>query len=98
MMPDFTKNFEDIRKDNIALVGGKGANLGEMTGAGFPVPPGFCVTTTAYHAFIAPCAPQIYAILEGLDPIDLNSIRAAGTAVRGVMGQQNLPKTQPKPL
>ncbi|MDE2588071.1 MAG: phosphoenolpyruvate synthase, partial [Patescibacteria group bacterium] len=33
-------------------VGGKGANLGEMTQAGFPVPPGFIVTAQAYREFI----------------------------------------------
>jgi len=32
----------------LALVGGKAANLGELTGAQLPVPPGFCVTTIAY--------------------------------------------------
>ncbi|HCI79646.1 MAG TPA: phosphoenolpyruvate synthase, partial [Ktedonobacter sp.] len=32
----------------LVLVGGKAANLGELTGAQLPVPPGFCVTTTAY--------------------------------------------------
>src|ERR1051326_5849201 len=32
----------------IPLVGGKAANLGELTHAGFPVPDGFCVTTAAY--------------------------------------------------
>lgn len=31
----------------LALVGGKGANLGRMARAGFPVPPGFLITTTA---------------------------------------------------
>ena len=35
--------FKDIRKADIPLVGGKGANLGEMTHAGIPVPNGFCV-------------------------------------------------------
>ncbi|MGH3871079.1 MAG: PEP/pyruvate-binding domain-containing protein [Pseudonocardiaceae bacterium] len=33
----------------LAVVGGKAANLGELIRAGFPVPPGFCVTTTAYQ-------------------------------------------------
>lgn len=33
----------------LPLVGGKAANLGEMIGAGLPVPPGFCVTTQAYQ-------------------------------------------------
>ena len=38
-----------IRRHMLALVGGKGANLGEMTGARLPVPPGFCITTAAYE-------------------------------------------------
>ena len=36
--------FDEVEKDNIPQVGGKGANLGEMVGAGLPVPPGFCIT------------------------------------------------------
>ncbi|NOR62494.1 MAG: phosphoenolpyruvate synthase [Rhodobacteraceae bacterium] len=90
-MPDFTKRFEAISKNDIALVGGKGANLGEMAGAGFPVPPGFCVTTHAYHAFTEPFSAQIYTPLEGLDPVDLNSVRAAGAAVRALMAEHDLP-------
>src|SRR5437764_4215356 len=37
-----------IRRDSLALVGGKAANLGELISAGLPVPPGFCITTVAY--------------------------------------------------
>jgi phosphohistidine swiveling domain-containing protein len=44
--------FDELRKDDIALAGGKGANLGELSHAGLPVPPGFVVTTTAYDAFV----------------------------------------------
>ncbi len=44
--------FNQITKDNIPQAGGKGANLGEMTQAGFPIPPGFVVTSDAYFAFI----------------------------------------------
>jgi len=91
-MPNLTKSIESIRKGDIAIVGGKGANLGEMTAAGFPVPPGFCVTTEGYHAFIAPFSAQIYTALEGLDPTDLDSIRAAGAKVRGLMAKHELPK------
>src|SRR5260370_39942696 len=40
--------FHDIDASMLAQVGGKAANLGEMVRAGLPVPPGFCVTTTAY--------------------------------------------------
>jgi rifampicin phosphotransferase len=48
----YTAWFGEIRKDDIALVGGKGANLGELSWAGLPVPPGFVVTTGAYDAFV----------------------------------------------
>ena len=44
--------FEDFDKDNINQVGGKGANLGEMTKFGIPVPPGFVVTAQAYFYFL----------------------------------------------
>src|SRR5579884_382823 len=40
--------FEEVDSSHIPQVGGKGANLGELTRAGLPVPPGFCVTTEAY--------------------------------------------------
>ncbi|MBU1879078.1 MAG: hypothetical protein KJ734_09005, partial [Chloroflexi bacterium] len=38
-----------LTRADALLVGGKGANLGELTRAGFPVPPGFCLTTAAYR-------------------------------------------------
>ena len=40
--------FEDVAKGDNVTVGGKGANLGELAGAGLPVPPGFVVTAEAY--------------------------------------------------
>jgi rifampicin phosphotransferase len=48
----YTAWFNEIGKEDIALVGGKGANLGELRRAGLPVPPGFVVTTEAYDAFV----------------------------------------------
>ena len=41
--------FEDIHLSDAPLVGGKGANLGELTQAQLPVPPGFVITSDAYH-------------------------------------------------
>ena len=46
------KFFEEIRKEDVPSVGGKGANLGEMTAAGITVPPGFVVTADAYRLFL----------------------------------------------
>lgn len=44
--------FDEVRKGDVGLVGGKGANLGEMLSAGFPVPYGFVVTSHAYFYVI----------------------------------------------
>lgn len=46
-----TKTFEAISKNDVNLVGGKGASLGEMLNAGLPVPLGFVITTKAYLQF-----------------------------------------------
>jgi pyruvate,water dikinase len=52
MKKSFVVWFKEVDKDDIPLVGGKGANLGEMTKAGFPVPPGFIITSQAYFHFL----------------------------------------------
>jgi pyruvate,water dikinase len=58
--------FNEVTKNDITKVGGKGANLGEMTNAGIPVPPGFIVTAQAYFDFIErnKLQPKIRALLE----------------------------------
>ncbi|MBB5889338.1 PEP/pyruvate-binding domain-containing protein [Kutzneria kofuensis] len=52
-MSTLTLDFARIDGTMLAAVGGKAANLGELTGAGLPVPPGFCVTTEAYRRVAA---------------------------------------------
>src|SRR6476659_1466192 len=48
----FILRFDQLGRDDIALAGGKGANLGELTRAGLPVPPGFVLTTAAYCTYV----------------------------------------------
>ncbi|MFQ5408011.1 MAG: phosphoenolpyruvate synthase [Anaerolineales bacterium] len=76
--------FEKISAADLPLVGGKGANLGEMARAGLPVPPGFCVTTAAFRAFMeaSGAAAATYAALSGLAPADLAGVRMAGARIR----------------
>ncbi len=50
---NFIKQFDELGRDDIYQAGGKGANLGELTRAGLPVPPGFVVVTDAYRAYVA---------------------------------------------
>ena len=56
----YIKSFNDIRKEDIAEAGGKGANLGEMTVAGIPVPPGGVLLSEAY---------DVYMSSNGIDPL-----------------------------
>ena len=63
--------FTDIRATDLPLVGGKGANLGELTHAGFPIPPGFCVTTVAFQQFMDTCPPTLGATAGDITAGDL---------------------------
>lgn len=56
--------FSSLDRGSLAVAGGKAANLGELTRAGFPVPQGFCVTTAAYAVVAGGSA--IGAVLDEL--------------------------------
>jgi len=58
--------FEELDKEDVPLVGGKNANLGEMIKAGIPVPPGFAVSAYAYKRFIEETGikDKIYSIIN----------------------------------
>src|SRR5260221_312446 len=75
--------FGDVGKTDTALVGGKGANLGEMTKAGFPVPPGFIVTANAYYAFIKENNLEI-KIKQLLGHVDYNDQKSLQTAAKRI--------------
>ncbi|MBI4100195.1 phosphoenolpyruvate synthase [Candidatus Microgenomates bacterium] len=69
--------FKEVDKGDVGIVGGKGANLGEMTQMSLPVPPGFIVTAQAYFYFLQAnnLQPKIKEILKNLkisDPTALN--------------------------
>ena len=52
-MDRIIRTFEELGREDVDVAGGKGANLGELTRAGLPVPPGFVLTTAAYREFVA---------------------------------------------
>jgi pyruvate, orthophosphate dikinase len=61
-VPKFVYDFTEGNKDLKDLLGGKGANLAEMTNLGLPVPPGFTITTDACRYYLAEAA-----VPDGLD-------------------------------
>ncbi|MEZ4664356.1 MAG: PEP/pyruvate-binding domain-containing protein, partial [Caldilineaceae bacterium] len=85
--------FTAISAADLPQVGGKGANLGEMTQAGFPVPPGFCVTTSAFRRFVENCADmdELYGALETVRADDLDRARVVGEQVRSRLAKVPIP-------
>ena len=82
----FLKNFTELRKNDVGIAGGKGASLGEMTGSGIPVPPGFVVLAPAFDQFLkeTDLTQEIEAQLDGYPEKkkdypgrSLNALRAA---------------------
>ena len=76
--------FAAIDRSSVTVAGGKAANLGELTQAGFPVPPGFCVTTQAYalvaeEAALGPLLAELVAARAD-DILNLAAIAAEARA------------------
>lgn len=74
----YTVWFADPAGTDLSQVGGKGANLGRLTKAGFVVPPGFVVGTASYNEHIAGLKDKISA---ALGKIDYNNAPALDEAV-----------------
>lgn len=91
-MTPFVLYFDTISAADLAKVGGKGANLGELTRAGFNVPPGFCVGTSAFSHFMAEATQDIYAALENVTLNDIQQLRQVGNEVRTHLKRIPLPE------
>jgi pyruvate,water dikinase len=87
------RGFDDITSKDVRLVGGKGANLGEMTRAGLTVPPGFCLTAAAYREFIsgARASATIGAILAQADLENPEDVEIKTAQLRAFLVAQPMP-------
>ncbi len=92
-MEFFTAVLSDIGLDDVRQVGGKGANLGYLMQAGFPVPPGFCVLASAYEMFLAhnDLERSVQEVIDTLDFNDLGSIEDKAAGIRKQMISSPLP-------
>ncbi len=91
---NYVVGLDEIEQSQVAEVGGKGANLGELSRIdGVRVPPGFCVTADAFREIVA-AAPSLDGVLErlrGLRPDDREAIGAISAEARGVIEEIPLP-------
>ncbi|HEY6827039.1 MAG TPA: phosphoenolpyruvate synthase [Gemmatimonadaceae bacterium] len=85
--------FTTLRRTDVPIVGGKGANLGEMTAAGLPVPPGFVLTIDAYQRFYESNAlrERIADELKHLDADDPAALEASAKRLRQLITDGTVP-------
>jgi len=86
--------FSEVSSPDIGLVGGKGANLGELLKAGLPVPQGFIVTSEAYYEFLK--AHHLDRIIKDhlskLDPEHSKALNAVAEGITETIKKYPLPK------
>ena len=90
---NYIRWFNEIGLSESALVGGKGANLGELTQSGLPVPPGFCITSAAYQDFLISTGlhRSIETLLATIDSADRVDVVDKTAQIRGLIYAQPLP-------
>ncbi len=81
--------FDEVTKNDLRLVGGKGANLGEMTKANIPVPPGFIITTDAYFTFLQRTGIErkIYDLLGPLDVDNIKQLQEVSAEIKKIFSE-----------
>ena len=86
-------SFSELSSADVPYAGGKGANLGQLTRAGFAVPPGFVVGAPAYAAFRlhSGLSERLDNVLAGLDVEDTAALRSAAEQARRAVAESEMP-------
>ena len=93
-------DVNELHVEDIPIVGGKGANLGELTNAGFPVPEAFVLTTAAYDYFIqsSDLMEKVGKELAGIDRNSDDSLAAASDKIRAMFEECEIPQDLKKDI
>jgi pyruvate,water dikinase len=85
--------IDALSRADVPFAGGKGANLGELTAAGLPVPPAFVVGATVYAEFVSRTGlrERLEARLDGLDVDDSAALEAAAHDARALVDAEPVP-------
>ncbi|GEM_PF-94993 len=89
----FIKFFQEISKADVALAGGKGASLGEMTQAGIPVPPGFVILANVFEQFLKESSlhAEIDSILHTVNHEEMHTVENASEKIKALILQADMP-------
>ncbi len=85
--------LEEIRKEDIISVGGKGASLGEMASIGLPVPKAFVVTAQAFRRFLVETGieQKIFSSYENLDVENSEALEKAADGAKDMVMKAKMP-------
>jgi pyruvate,water dikinase len=88
------KTFSQLRVTDVSYAGGKGANLGELSSAGVPIPPGFVVGAPAYGAFCEETGlrERLTKALQGVDEEDTAALATAASVARDALDASPMPE------
>ncbi|TLY03636.1 MAG: phosphoenolpyruvate synthase [Thaumarchaeota archaeon] len=87
-------SLDDLSKEEVGIAGGKGANLGEMRKAGFPVPDGFVVTTEAFELFAREndLEKKVGWLLAKIDANNPKKLETYTSMIRLIIESSRIPK------
>ena len=90
----YVAKFENLNKGDIGIAGGKGANLGELTQTGIPVPPGFVVTAKTYNKFMNETGifNNIMNMLNKLDVNDTKKLQKTSAKIKEIIINTHIPE------
>ena len=90
-----TRPLADLRAPDEGAFGGKSTSLGELIAAEIPVPPGFAISTSAFHAFLeaGSVKGRIAEAMAGMRADDVATVQAAADRIRGAVCATEIPDT-----
>jgi pyruvate,water dikinase len=90
---EYVEFFEELKKEDVDIAGGKGANLGELTQAGIPVPPGFVITSATYQKFMdeTGITQEIMDILDALDINNNKKLQESARKIKKIITNTEIP-------
>ncbi|OPX57511.1 MAG: Phosphoenolpyruvate synthase [Methanobacterium sp. PtaB.Bin024] len=90
---EYVEFFEELKKEDVDIAGGKGANLGELTQAGIPVPPGFVITSATYQKFMdeTGITQEIMDILNALDVNNNKELQESAREIKKIIKETEIP-------
>jgi pyruvate,water dikinase len=88
------RELSSLRKDDTAIAGGKGANLGELISAGMDVPLGFVITADAYLEAMqrGGVRAKLHELARGLDAEDPEALASTSDSLREMVARAGVPE------